>query len=309
MPDDIVEEVTEQTPAEVVPEEPTATPEEAGEQDAMEAFGDEEAEPDKEPEVAKEPAEEEEEPEKEPEKEPEEPAEEIDEDTARGKELLEAEEKASAERKAPETPETPEAPAKVPYTPDDIKVFNQFADMSLLPDEVIDIDGVDVNVKSYLEEFPEARVVSGIVAKGIVDRLIENNVLVSAKSLTNLRQELANERYRDKVDLSLNTDSQKIWNDKKFQDWREKAPKEVQALFRSPDPGDAARGFKRFLNSAGLEKAGKKVAELDGKRAEAKKNADAIYKTTVRNTKVPKPSKAGDTGIEDAMDEFNRDDD
>ena len=309
MPDDIVAEVTEQTPAEVVPEEPTATPEEAGEQDAMEAFGDEEAEPDKEPEVAKEPAEEEEEPEKEPEKEPEEPAEELDEDTARGKELLEAEEKAEAERKPPESVVQPPPPAKkVPYTPDDIKVFNQFGDLSLLPEDVVEIDGVDVNVKSYLEEFPEARVVSGIVAKGIVDRLIENNVLVSAQSLVTLRQELANERYRDKVDLNLNTDSQKIWNDKKFQDWKEKAPKEVQALFRSPDPSDAARGFKRFLNSAGLEKAGKKVADLDGKRAEAKKAADAIYKTTVRSSKVPKPSKAGDSGIEDALDEFNRDD-
>ena len=302
MPDDIVAEVTEQpiTEEPAAEVQPEVTEEETGEQDAMEAFGDEEAEPETK----------EDDKESEPEKPVEEPVEdEPDEDTARGKELLEAEEKAEAERKPPESVVQPPPPAKkVPYTPDDIKVFNQFGDLSLLPEDVVEIDGVDVNVKSYLEEFPEARVVSGIVAKGIVDRLIENNVLVSAQSLVTLRQELANERYRDKVDLNLNTDSQKIWNDKKFQDWKEKAPKEVQALFRSPDPSDAARGFKRFLNSAGLEKAGKKVADLDGKRAEAKKAADAIYKTTVRSSKVPKPSKAGDSGIEDALDEFNRDD-
>ena len=302
MPDDIVQEVTEQAPAEVVPEEPVATPEEDGEQDAMEAFGDEEAEPEKKPEVTEEPAKEDEPPEV--------LEEEPDDDTARGKELLEAEEKAEADKKTAETaPVAPAPPSIVPYTPDDIKLYSQFADMSLLPEGTIEVDGTSLDIRQHLEDFPESRVVSGIVAKGIVDRLIENNVLVSSETLKSFRQDLANERYRDKVDLSLNTDSQKIWNDKKFQDWKKDAPKEVQALFRSSDPADAARGFKRFLNSAGLDKAGKKVAELDGKRADAKKKADAIYKTTVRNTKVPKPSKAGDTGIEDALDEFNRDDD
>ena len=305
MPDDIIEEVTEQ-----VPEEPVVTEEETGEQDAMDAFGDEEAE--KKPEEK--PAEEAEEPSEEvveeAVEEEEEPAEEeLDEDETRGKELLEAEEKAAEDAKAKEVaPETSSAPAKVPYTPDDIKLFSQFGDISLFPEGTVDVNGVTLDIRQHLEDFPEARAVSGIVAKGIVDRMIENKVLVTSEAITDLKQELANERYRDKVDSILGSDSAKIWNDKKFQEYKEKAPKEVQALFRSPEPGDAARGFKRFLNASGMEKAGKKVAELDSKRAEAKKKADAIYKTTVRAKKTATASKAGETGIEDALDEFNRDD-
>ncbi len=239
---------------------------------------------------------------------------EADEDEAQGAKIIEDEEKREKEAlKADEAEQnrleteaaTKEAAAEAAkpvkaYNNDDITLFHNVVSDDLFPDQV-KIGDKEFDVRGYLTDNPEVKTIASVVAKGMIDRLINTNFLPSFKGMEakiqakvdTLEETITNRIFLDKV-LDSIPKAVEIYKSEKFNKWLPGQPEKIQALFRSDNAADQVRGFKRFQKAAGLAKAGKTVADLDKKREEAKAKVDSIYKTTTRSKATAK--KTGDAG-------------
>ena len=305
MPDDEI--ITEQE----IPE----TPDE-GAKEAQDAFDEDETQ-----ESTEEPVEEPEE--KEPVEEPIEDEPEEDEDEQRGKELIEQE--TEAEKKAREAQEEDqrrveneqrEREAKqgpVPYNQSDTDIFHNLVPDTLFPESVNLGDLEDQNLREYIKENPEVKTIASIVSKYMIDTLINNNYIPSYKGVQDMigqtEQRSVDQRFTDRV-LDKIPNAIEINNSKDYKEWLPKQSEEVKALDRSGKASDKVRVLKRFMNSAGIKEAEKKIAELDEKRDKSRQNDEGIYKTTGRsNKRASRSSSSGLSGRDEALEEFEKDDD
>jgi hypothetical protein len=215
-----------------------------------------------------------------------------DEDVKRGKELREKWEQEEEQRKEKEAKDAEQArqaeakrkaeeASRTPLSVDDLKLFRDVVPIETLPDAV-EVDGKEINLKSYVEDFPEASVMSSYAAKAVVDRLVENQILMTTEShkqaLQDVEARFANEVFRLRVESKVE-DVSGIYNSDDFQSWFKQAPGEIRALFDSSDPNDHVRVFNRFIKESGKDEADKKKTEANNKAREKKEKRDSIYKT------------------------------
>lgn len=307
MPDDEVKTtVTEQAPVETVPDNPAdealgfktskADKAEDAHGDFAEGFQPEKAEKPVKGKAEKAEATTDDKAESDLEEAPEED-EETDEDIKRGKEILDAEEKAKADDQARKDASRQPAAEPPKYNPfvekNDEKTVRHFRNVipqGLLPDVATLDDGTELHFKDLFDAEPEIPVMAVAIAKNVVEQLVANKYLATQSAIREIEQSFENRLFLMQVTNRNDgvPDAIKIANDPKFKKWQAEQPKAVQALFNSTDPLDHIRGFKRFLGASGLKAAGDKVVSLDKKKAEAKANFDAVYKTTIRSKGKPK---------------------
>ena len=206
----------------------------------------------------------------------------------RGKEIIAEEEKAAKE--AAEKAEAEKKPAAAededikPLTKDQVKVFLDMIPKSELPDG-IEIDGVTYNVKDYMEDFPEVSIMSGIVTQKILERLVNNGVLITAEEHNKKIADIEDRMYGLHFDFSVlreMPDAMEIVESKEYKEWLEKsATKEDLALLGSINPKDYVLGLKKFkkVGSPASDKSKQEAAE---KLKKKKDEHDAIHKSTMR---------------------------
>lgn len=224
------------------------------------------------------------------------------EEDKRGKEILAKEE---ADRQAKEKEEADKAKAKVgeeadgkpKFTVNDVKAFSNILVKDKLP-ETVDIgDGVEVNVREFLEDFPAAQAVITMMFRELMGNLINNGVLVTGDSLSGIKDSVSsldfnNAVYRMAPEIEVRDekgkvigtermDVEKILESPEFKGWLPKAPAEHQALFRGTAQ-DFVMGLKKFAESQNIGKAKEKVKEIDKKASEKKKEHDALHSETIR---------------------------
>uniref|UniRef100_A0A6H1ZLD0 Uncharacterized protein n=1 Tax=viral metagenome TaxID=1070528 RepID=A0A6H1ZLD0_9ZZZZ len=239
-------------------------------------------------------------------------------DEKRGQEILDHEVEIKREKSEAEAEQTrldaEEAEKRgtgiAPYSVDDIRVFRNVVPDSIFPD-AIEVDGEEVDLKTYLDDNPEIKTISSIVAKNIIDTLLKNKYLASPDDLSALRHEITNQRFMDRVTDRTHgvQNAVEIYNSKEFKEWLPKQTDKIQALLRSNEEKDHIRIFKRYLKDSGLAKADEKIANLDKKRADKKKAVDAVYTTTVRSKKLAIPKVvSGQSARDEALAGFNESD-
>ena len=253
----------------------------------------------------------------------EEVSEEEDEDLKRGQEILdheakrkEEEDKFEAEQARLEAEEAERRkPDVAPYTVDDIRVFKNVVPDAIFPDE-IEVDGNNINLKEFLEDTPEVKTISAIVAKNIVDTLLKNNYIphysVMEQKINEAEDRLLYKMFVDRITDRTHgvPEAIEIVNSKEFKTWLDKQDAKIQALRRSGEEKDHIKMLKRFLKDAGLAKADEKVTNLDKKRSDKKKAVDAVYTTTARSKKSAVPSASiGQSARDEALAGFNEPDD
>ena len=178
-----------------------------------------------------------------------------DEVEKRGKELLEAEEKAKKEKEETDAKETAEAKAAEKETAKAAPVSKDLATAlsSLLADEEvsesIEVNGVEVNLKQYFEDFPEAKIASALMAKKVVERLVDRNVLMSRAGyeedmagVVDLVQDI---HFELRV-AQLLPDYEDIVESKEFEALAEKASPAIKALLASSTPKDFVDAVKKL---------------------------------------------------------------
>ena len=216
----------------------------------------------------------------------------------RGKELLEkgekdkkaqeeqaAKEKEDQEKKEKET--TPEA-AK-PFTADDVKTYAGILKAEDLPD-TIEINGEEVDLKSYISDFPEVVPLITMTTQRILKNLVDTGVLVTSNTLNNQVskinetvevREFNNIVYRlapDGMDVDSTIDSQD------FKDWLEKEAKpEQKVLFSSGEAKDFALGLKEFDQGIKIKAARDKNKDKDETDRKKKEEHDNLHKSTLKS--------------------------
>jgi len=232
------------------------------------------------------------------------------EEDKRGKEILVEEEKAKkkaeteaeqAQKEAEEKKKIEEAGKVKPFTGDDIKTFSQIISEAELPESIEIAEGVDVDVKEYLRDFPAVQPVVAMIMQKVLKNLLDNGMLITSKTfnqetegfktaLRDLNFNNAVYRLAPEVELKDETggvigkermDVDVVLDSPEFKAWLDKAPNEHKALFRG-GPKDFVLGLKKFSDSLKVEDAKKKVAESDGKAKKKKDEHDDVHLHTVR---------------------------
>lgn len=214
-----------------------------------------------------------------------------DEDKAaaeRGKALIEEEEKAKKaeeDRKAEEErlkaeAEAAKKPEIIPLDANNVKTFIDLVDPSALP-ESVEIDGATYNVREVLEDSPELAVVAGYATQRVLERLVENDVLVTTEVYSKKIQDIEDRIYGLYFDTTVMReipDVMKIAESEEFGKWmKESATKEEIALLGSRDPGDYVLGLRRYLKASGQQEKEREKEDSAAKEAAkkaAKKEAD-----------------------------------
>ena len=225
--------------------------------------------------------------------------EETDEDVDRGKEVLEAQEKADADAAAAaEAIKTEKIetggydPHNEVNNPETIEFIKGIIPKGLFPDTVTLKDGTELDFKSVLDNDPEIPVMIAAIANNIIKQMVVNKYLATHDDLKGVNESVDNRLFLRTITNKNDgvPNARDIYQDAKFKTWFREQPKEIQALMKSPDPYDQIRVFKRYLNKSGLEVANKKVKELDDKKKAGKEKFDAIHKTTVKSKGKPSGS-------------------
>uniref|UniRef100_A0A6H1ZLE8 Uncharacterized protein n=1 Tax=viral metagenome TaxID=1070528 RepID=A0A6H1ZLE8_9ZZZZ len=222
-----------------------------------------------------------------------------DEDVARGKEVLEAQEQADADAAAVAAAKKTEKIESGGYDPrNEVNGLEQIEFMKgaippgLFPDTVTLKDGTVLDFKNIIDTDPEIPVMIATIANNIIKQMVVNKYLATHHDLDSFNESVDNRLFLRTITNKVDgvPKAREIYQDPKFKTWFGEQPKEIQALMKSPDPYDQIRVFKRYLNKSGLEKAGGKVAEIDGKRKKDKSTFDKIHKTTVKSKGKPSGS-------------------
>lgn len=290
-PDDeaVVTEEQEEGFDEAFGPEPKET-EETSEEETEEETEEEEEESEETPE--------EEETEEETEEEPE------DEVTARGKELLEEENRRKEEEKQRqeeeerqakerEQQETQRRVASEPVTPQLARTLATILTAEHLPNEDIEVNGVSMNLKQYAEENPEALTIASVAFRNGMNRLLQGGHIMTkeavqqqvSEALSGFRQESFDEAIQ-----GAHSDAVKIVGSEEFATWLSKeATDEEKALFRSKKAADHILGLTRFKNRDKIKEARKNRDEKQKEAEEKKGKHKDLHKHSGKSTpKVPK---------------------
>ena len=173
-----------------------------------------------------------------------------------------------------------------PLTKERISNFKSLLGKDDVPD-VIELDGHDYDIGEYLTDYPEAQIVSGIVTQKILERLVDNGVLITAEDHAAQIADIENRMFGVYFDLRVTQqipDAIELAESDGFKEWLEKtATKEDKALLDSDNPGDYILGMKRFTRGAKPvdEAAEKRIAAAKEKKRLAKKDEDDIHGSTM----------------------------
>ena len=229
----------------------------------------------------------------------------------RGKVLIEeeeekvtkdAEEKADLEKKAQAEPD--KDPEVIPLTSDQAKTFVNMVSTDELPD-VIEIDGVDYNIKEVLEDMPEMQVISGLMTQKVLERLVGNGVLMTAEQHNEKFADIEDRLYGLHFDTTVLRDvpdAFSIVETKEYQEWMEKtATKSDLALLGSNDPSDYIMGLNKF-KSVGSPVSDKSKAKAEAKAKAKRDKHNDIHRSSMKAT----PGKEGVAqAIEKGSNEFS----
>lgn len=217
-----------------------------------------------------------------------------DDDVKRGKEILDKETKAQAEKEAAERAvkeqrvPNPSPPSERKLDGKTIEWYKSVIPPNFLPENVTLADGSVLDFASM----PEVPVAAAAIAHNIVSQMIHNGYLMTATNFENLSNSVNQRLFMNSLTNTYDgvPKAAEIAASDGFKKWFTEQSKEIQALQRSGDYRDHAKLFKRYLNASGIEKAKEKVNEIDDKRKEKKKQFDDIHKTTVKSKGKPKAS-------------------
>lgn len=233
-------------------------------------------------------------------------AKEKDEDEAekRGKELLEENaktklEQEEADRVAREEKEKREAEEKAaagpePVTEEHIKVLGSILPEDQLPD-AIEVDGVSIDLKDYVNEYPEAKVLMGLTLQRGIENLVKTGTLVTGEQHRQEMEALSQRFSDDLYDLQVNIahpDAGEIVDSDEFKKWSNEQSAATKALFGSPTPSDFIIGLTKYKDSLGTKQA--EEADIEAKK---KKDAhDKLYSDTAgKSATKPKATTSGDS--------------
>lgn len=257
--------------------------------------------------------------------------EELDDDTKRGRELLEAqkaaddkkkEEEAAADTAKNETDEKKsgddeEFDSKYSiesYTDDHIKQFNGIIPEGLFPKDPVKLDdGTELDFESVVKDYPEIPAMVAGITNHIVREMMGTGFLAGGDHLksggNDLMQKIQNMLFVREITHPVYgvPNAKDIVESKEFPKWLEKESDEIKALEKSANPHDRIRLLKRFLNNEVVDKMEEGAAAADDKRKAAKKNFDAVHKSTPKSGK-PKSKKAVADTPDDERAAFEEDD-
>lgn len=222
--------------------------------------------------------------------------EEEDEVEKRGKELLEAEEKAKKEQeeaKAKEVEETKAAETKaakpVPVSKDLATALS-----SLLTEgevsESVEVDGIEVDLKQYFEDFPEAKIASALMAKKVIERLVERDVLMSRTGYEDDMAgvvDLVQDVFFELKVSQLMPDYEEVIGSKEFEGLAGGASPAIKALLASSSPKDFVDAVKKLTGKDKLPKKEKGETEAQKIAREKKERHDRLYKSSGKSSSGP----------------------
>ena len=188
-----------------------------------------------------------------------------------------------------------------PYTKEQIKDYLGIISDEDLPDEIV-IGNDTVNLKALKEDYPEdfssIKVLAGITASKIAQKMIDDGGYVKAADIQETMQGFQNEiirlRFLDTV-RDAHPDVNTVRKSPEFKAWVEAQPKHMQRLANSWDADDAIAILDAYKESEA-----KKAAEKHDKGLKDKKEKkDGLMSDGVRKkTSAPK------TGDDDDKNDF-----
>jgi hypothetical protein len=223
--------------------------------------------------------------------------EEEDEAVKRGKELLEAEKEAAkeaeeAQRRADEEAEKAkrieEATQVVPLDGDTAKLFTDMIPDAMIPED-LKIGDNEVELKEFLSDNPEIQIISALQTREMLQRLIDNGVLMTVSqhqaALDEVRQELVDELITIRVEQAI-PEAEEIISSEAFKKWFADVKEEDRVLFRSLKASDHILGLKKFIKDTNYEKAKEEVDKAKAKARKEKDEHDELHSTTIRPKKT-----------------------
>jgi len=232
------------------------------------------------------------------------PGPEIEDDDAdkRGKELLEAEEKAKKEAEEAEAAEAAkkeaskdvkedEKPSQI--TPERAKVY-----AGIVKDwpDTVEVDGEQVEVKELVQDFPGLLVIVGRIIEETTRNMLNNKILMSGRTAEEINDRMDAIAWEAELYRAV-PDVKELMNHKEFETWAKNAPEETKALFRSGMVDDTAKGFDKFRSTLK-----RKPGEAEKKR---KEEHDALFTETVERKGSPKLPSATELNFQSAEEEFS----
>ena len=213
-------------------------------------------------------------------------------DRERGEKLIQDEEarkraageKEAADAKAKEEAEAKAGPAVLGV--DQAKTFSDFITEDELPD-VIEIEGQEIKLKEYLNDFPEATIIAGFQTQKILQRLIDNNTLPTVNAMRQLESNISEALFDLRV-LGKVPDAQEIVDSDKYKTWAGGATPETKALLKSENPADFVKALHKFKRSVARKVSKKKP---DKEKARKHKEHSDLHSSTLRQR-----GKTGETG-------------
>lgn len=232
----------------------------------------------------------------------------------RGKELLDETAKTKieqdeADRVAQEEKDKREADEKAaagpePVTEEHLKVLDGIVPVDQLPD-IMDVDGESIDLKDYVSENPEAKLLMGLTLQRGIENLVKTGTLVTGEQhrqeMQAMSQKFSDNLYDLQVQLT-HSDVNEILDSEGFKKWSPEQSDATKALFQSSKPGDFILGIQKYKDSLGT----KELDEADKKAAGKKKAHDELYSETAgKSTSKGKPTskEASETSYGDAFSE------
>jgi len=159
-------------------------------------------------------------------------------------------------------------------------------DVGKLPESLKVGDEV-INLKAYYEDNPEVPVITTLMARQIIGRLVDSGVLMTGDDAAEMMEEVSDRVYRLRLTQEWpDTNMEEVIDSKEFIDWvQNEAPEETQALFRSDDPEDHVLGFREYFDNSPAKKGSKeKASKADAQARKSKAEFDAVHTSSARRT-------------------------
>lgn len=226
------------------------------------------------------------------EEEVEEETDETDEVEERGKELLDAEKTRQEEEAArAAAKETATAAVPQPVSPGLAKSLASLVSRDILPDEDIEINGEQYNLRAFYDENPEISAIVGVGFREGMNRLLQNGQIMTAQQVN----ETVQKSVFNAVITSQHRDAVRVVESAEFSEWLDKEATDAEkALFRSTDAVDHVLGLSRFKNRAATKGVREKATKAKEKSVTQKGKHVDLHKHTARSKPPSKKSAAAD---------------
>jgi len=242
--------------------------------------------------------------------------------TKRGKEIIDKEEQRrldeeEAERQSEkdrEEEDRKKSSSDIPVlSSEDADDFLKYIPPGRIPD-TIKVGDVELDLKAYMEDNPESLIINTAQTQEYIIKLVKNGILMTNADFQAEVGKIQGEQDDRFFGLSVMVELQNLGHighdlDKlvasdEFDTWGKSQDDKVKALFRS-DARDYAKGVRKYLSDAGLEKVKKTAKEHDEEALKKKKAHVAIHKNTMKS-KPSHDSDATDEAFDAEVDRANR---